>query len=410
MKQISVALALACLVLAGCSATGTSPQATSSTPAMSPATPAVQRVAAHGDEAAITEVPWSQVGAGWTLATWNPATPTRGGDEPVGEPAPDTLFLVSPEGGRYKITTFAARAENESGPMLVDWSGDGTRALFYNRRRDNSTDVIQVDLHTGAQTSFNVKQFDVTPRYSRPEGKAVLLAKSNDVDNPASLVRVDLAGNHQLTYPIEQFGSKSGPDFLSTPDGTRLVLGTEAGGLAVMGNDGVGAKTLPVPGQQYCGPTRWWDADSTITVADCHDAQYSSSQLWLVPIDGSAPTLLTQPDNAQEGEVLDVGNAWKLPEGTFVQAYGGCGYRFLAKVDTFGETPTKVSVPNIDEHRSVGVIGVYHGNLELQASLSCGDGESLLSYDPGTGTSTVLLGAPLNGGGVVAALPYPGDE
>jgi TolB protein len=241
-----------------------------------------------------------------------------------------------------------------------------------------------------------------------PERRRV--STSNDVDNPASLVRVDLAGNHQLTYPIEQFGSKSGPDFLSTPDGTRLVLGTEAGGLAVMGNDGVGAKTLPVPGQQYCGPTRWWDADSTITVADCHDAQYSSSQLWLVPIDGSAPTLLTQPDNAQEGEVLDVGNAWKLPEGTFVQAYGGCGYRFLAKVDTFGETPTKVSVPNIDEHRSVGVIGVYHGNLELQASLSCGDGESLLSYDPGTGTSTVLLGAPLNGGGVVAALPYPGDE
>jgi TolB protein len=292
---------------------------------------------------------------------------------------------------------------------LADWSGDGTRALFYDRRQDDSTDVIQVDLDTGTQTRFNVKQFDVVPRYTRPEGKAVLLAKSNDVDSPPSLVRVDLAGNHQLTYPIEQFGTKVGPDFLATPDGTRLVLGTEAGGLAVMGNDGTGVKTLPVPGQQYCSPARWWDVDSMITVADCHDAEYDR-QLWLVPIDGGAPTLLTQPNNEEESEILGVFNAWKLPQSTFLQAHGGCGYIFLAKVDTFGGTPTKVSVPNVDEHSSVGVIGVYHGNLELRASLACGDGQSLLSYDPGTGTSTVLLGGTVNGGGVVAALAYPGYE
>ena len=404
-----MALALACMVLAGCPSTGTTPRATSSTPGTPPASPAVQHVAAHGDEATIQEIPWSQVGAGWTLAMWNPATPTRGGEEPVGAPAADTLFLVSPEGGRYKITTFASPTENGSRPTLVDWSGDGTRALFYDRRQDDSTDVIQVDLDTGTQTRFNVKQFDVVPRYTRPEGKAVLLAKSNDVDSPPSLVRVDLAGNHQLTYPIEQFGTKVGPDFLSTPDGTRLVLGTEAGGLAVMGNDGTGVKTLPVPGQQYCSPTRWWDVDSMITVADCHDAEYDR-QLWLVPIDGGAPTLLTQPNNEQGSEILGVFSAWKLPQSTFLQAHGGCGYIFLAKVDTFGGTPTKVSVPNVDEHSSVKVIGVYRGNLELQASLACGDGQSLLSYDPGTGTSTVLLGGTVNGGGVVAALPYPGYE
>ena len=39
------------------------------------------------------------------------------------------------------------------------------------------------------------------------------------------------------------------------------------------------------------------------------------------------------------------GNAWNLPEGTFLQAYGACGYRFLAKLDTVGGTPSKVSVP-----------------------------------------------------------------
>ena len=387
-------VAIGALVLVACTSAG-STVATSSDPT-------VQPVAAHGDEAAIQDIPWAQVGPGWTLAMWNPATPTRGGDEPTGEPAGDTLFLVSPGGGRYKITTLAA----PTGARLVDWSGDGRRALFYDRRQDDSTDVIEVDLDTGTQSRFNVKNSDVVPRYSRPEGKAVLLAKSSRIDSPPSLVRVDLSGNHQLTYPIEQFGSNMGPDFLSTPDGTRLVLGAETGGLAVMANDGTGVKMLPVPGQKYCIPARWWDADATIIVASCD----YSRELWLVPVDGGAPTPLAQPNTGQEGEVAGVGSAWKLPEGTFLQAYGGCGYVYLAKLNTVGGTPTEVSVPKVDEHRSVSVIGVHDGNLELKASLACGSGESLVSYDPGTGTSTVLLGAPLNGGGVVAAIPYPGDE
>ena len=218
------------------------------------------------------------------------------------------------------------------------------------------------------------------------------MAKSNDVDSPPSLVRVDLAGNHQLTYPMEQFGSKFDPDLLSTPDGTRLVLGTETGGLAVMGNDGTGTKTLPVPGQGYCSPTRWWDADSTITVADCHDSEFSSSQLWLVPIDGGAPTLLTAAEQRAGGRGPRRGDRMEAAGGTYLQAYGACGYRFLAKLDNFGGTPTKVSVPNVDEHSSVDVLGVYHGNLELQAWLSCGSGESLVDYDPAAGTSIVLLG------------------
>jgi hypothetical protein len=409
-----MAAVLAAVTLAACSSTSpTSVQNMPGGPA-APSSTVVAQALAHGEEASVQDIPWSEVGAGWTLAMWNAATPTEsGGDAAPGEPTPydsaDTLFLVSPEGGRYAITTFTPPAGGYN-PMLVDWSGDGNRALFYGSGPGSTTDIIEVDLHTGMQTTFSVNHFNITPRYTRPEGKAVLLAKSNDVDSPPSLERVDLAGNHQLTYPIEQFGSKSGPDVLPTPDGTHLVLGTESGGLAVMNNDGTGIQTLPVPGQQYCSPTRWWDADSTITVADCHDSEYSNSQLWLVPIDGGTPTPLTQPNDGQEGEILGAGSAWNLPEGTFLQAYGACGYRFLAKLDTFGGTPTKVSVPKVDEHSSVDVIGVYHGDLQLQASLSCGSGESLLYYDPGTGTSTVLLGGPVNGGGVIAALPYPGYE
>ena len=47
------------------------------------------------------------------------------------------------------------------------------------------------------------------------------------------------------------------------------------------------------------------------------------------------------------------------------------------------------------------------GGDHLQATVSCGTGQSLLDYDPAAGTSTVLLGPPVNGGGVIGGLPHP---
>jgi hypothetical protein len=410
VKQLSGLVALAAMMLAACSSTTTTAlHGTSSIPA-APGPTTVQHAVGHGAEAPIDAVPWSEVGPGWMLAMWSPATPMEGGAEPpAGDPPPTTLYLVNPEGGRYALTTFPTAADGGR-PRLVDWSGDGTRALFYDGT-DRDRTVIEVDLHTGAQTRFAVKNgYSTTPRYTRPQGKAVLLSKSNDVDGPPSLTRVDLAGNHQLTYPVEQFGSKMGPDFLSTPDGTQLVMGTENGGLAVIGNDGKGVKRLPVPGQGYCTPTRWWDKEATVIVADCHDTDFKYSTLWLVSTDGATPTPLTEPNSGQEGQIMGAETAWLLPQGTYVQALGACGYRFLAKRDDVTRKLTKVSVPNVDDHKSINVLGVYHGHLELQAALSCGNGEALVDYDPTAGTSTVLLGPTVNGGSIVNAMVYPGYE
>jgi TolB protein len=50
------------------------------------------------------------------------------------------------------------------------------------------------------------------------------------------------------------------------------------------------------------------------------------------------------------------------------------------------------------------------GGSSGSPSSSAGDGEALVDYDPTAGTSTVLLGPTVNGGGVRNALPYPGSE
>ncbi|MDT5046529.1 MAG: hypothetical protein QOG75_2385 [Mycobacterium sp.] len=360
--------------------------------------------AAHAVEAPIGAVPWSQVGPGWMLAMWSPVSGRHPGDEaPAGEPtyeaAATTLYLVDPEGGRYAITTFPPPG-NGSTPELVDWSGDGRRALFSTEGHRSSTVITEVDLHTGAQTTFNVDGKNLSPGYSRPDGKAVLLADWGYASRTSSLERVDLAGNHQLTYPV-------GQDFhgyLSTPDGTQLVVGT-ASGLALMGNDGEAGKVLPIAGQKDCAPTRWWDADATTVVANCGES--SQSQLWLVPIAGGTPTPLTAPNNGQKGPDYGDITAWQLPAGTYLQVSGACGVIFLAKLNADGTT-SPVSVPNTQG--SISVIGVNDGHLDLQARAGCGGGQALLDYNPAAGTTTVLLGPSVNGGGVISAVPYPGQR
>jgi hypothetical protein len=402
------AVVLAALLIGGCAAAKHPDTAVSGNPVTSTPT-AVPQAAAHGVEAASSTIPWTQVGPGWLIATWSQVPGRRPGGEPAsGQPtaetATTTLYLVDPAGGRYPITTFPPPGEGQS-PTLADWSGDGTHALFYAYAPAPSATytVTTVDLRSGARASFTIdngaNSFDVVARYSRPQGKAVLLAKSNG-PGAGWLKRVDLAGKPELTYPV---GRDFPGSYLSTPDGTQLLLGGAAG-LALMRNDGTAGKTLPITGGQDCAPTRWWDANSTV-VARCLDR--GEARLWLVPIDGEPPTALTAPLNGQGPDYGDL-NAWQLPAGTFVQVAGACGRKYPGKLSAVGGTTTRVDVADADPLGSIRVIGLGGGHLVVQGRASCGGGQALFDYDPAANTSTVLLGPPLNGGGVIAALPYPG--
>jgi TolB protein len=74
------------------------------------------------------------------------------------------------------------------------------------------------------------------------------------------------------------------------------------------------------------------------------------------------------------------------------------------------DNTTKVTVPGVDSYSSVLITGVTADKLVLRAEMGCGSGISLLTYDPAANTSTVLLGPPVNGGGVIQAVLYPGQK
>ncbi|WP_297737360.1 hypothetical protein [Mycobacterium sp.] len=399
-------VAVAAVLAAGCSS------ATGSTAAHSPSgSPVVAaQPAAHGVEAPIEAIPWSQVGPGWMLALWSPAISHRPGVKPAPtEPNPDTvtttLYLVDPAGGRYPISTFPPGSD----ARLVDWSNDGGHALFYATKPGSLSvgTAIAVDLRNGKQVTFTV--VDGSPiGYARPDGTAVLIGKGRYGEG-SSLQRVDLAGNQELTYPLGQ-DYKGGA--LPTPDGTQLVRGSSKG-LALVGNDGSPLKALQVPGTlTACSPVRWWT--STVVLARCTDAAPFSStgQLWQVPVDGTTPTALTAVNSAQgddpgfKGDYGDV-DAWQLPSGTFLQSIGACGTMFLSRLTPDGHT-TRVKIPGVSD--SVLVNGVTGDKLVLVATAGCGPGTSLLAYDPATNTYTTLLGPTVNGGSVTQAIVYRGRK
>jgi hypothetical protein len=416
--RMQVGVAVLAVMAAACASTNStaahesaSSPATSTSTAVAPATPA----AAHGVEATIKDVPWSKVGAGWTLATWSPVIAHRPGEKPgPGEPDPETaattLYLVDPTGNRYAISTFSGA---DARLDLADWSGDGSHALFVSSEYPKPSRVISMDLHTGEQTTIPVQGY---PRYTRPDGTALLVSTHAHGNEPGTLKRIDLAGNEHLSYPTEELGGAGqfSGDYLESPDGTRLVLGTANWGnelvprsddsLVVLGNDGRIIRTLPTPMPNAdCTPVRWWAP--TVVLANCSAGQ----QLWKVPIDGGAPTALTavnsgQGDDPGFGGSLGEGSAWELPSGTFLQSVGACGTVFLSRLTPDGHT-TRVNVPGMSE--SVFVTGATADKLMLEGHVDCGGGTALVSYDPAANTSTVLLGPPVNGGGVTEAILFP---
>ncbi|MGZ6780446.1 MAG: hypothetical protein ACXVGO_15810 [Mycobacterium sp.] len=385
--------------------------ALSISPAVAAASPLAGPTAVtHGVERAIADVPWSEVGPGWTLATWSPAVPHRPGDVPApGEAtwktSPVTLYLVDPAGNRYAIKTFPVGET----PQLLDWSGDGGHALF-GREYPAPDTVTLVDVHTGAESTIDVHGY---PTFTKPDGKAILVSTDTGDDKPATLKRIDLDGNPQQSYPVENLG---GPaqftgSQIESPEGTRLVLGTDAA-LVAMDNDGTNIRPLAEPpvSNSECRPVRWWTADAIL--AHCEADRSSGSQLWTVPLDGSAPTALTAVNSGQgddpgfRGDLGD-GVAWQLPGGVFLQSAGACGTMFLSRLTADGHT-MRVDVPGM--HDSVQVAGVNGDKLELLGKVGCGGTDSLVSYDTVTNSSTVLLGRPINGGGVTEAIPFSGRQ
>ena len=309
-------------------------------------------------------VPWAQVGTGWELVTYSTST-SRG----------TTLYLVGPSGARYGLHTWPGTTAPGS---LVAWSGDKSRALFFN---DVNGRVTQLNLMTGKTNSFTLTGQSSPQGYTLPKGLNIFT--SHDNDGVFTLARYGLTGQLQKVL----LHDKDAQSAVYSPNGATLAVRGPKGVRLV--NNATGAvKNLTVPGATTfgCGVARWWNSGTIL--ADCYnpDGPYIP-RLWLVPASGARPTALT-PQRKAGYDLGDIG-AWRLSSGLYLQSLGACGTIEINKQAANGSI-TPVNVPGTFNTHNL-IVTAVGPRLLIDPSDACMGGSGLLWYNPGSHAETWLF-------------------
>jgi TolB protein len=219
-------------------------------------------------------------------------------------------------------------------------------------------------------------------------------------------MRVSADGSVELAFP-EKFpvvGASTGTA-IYTPDGTEIAVGARSG-LAIVENTGAIVGELPVPTVNGgCSVIRWWQPG--VALAWCTSPGGAGKvQFWLVPVTGGTPTVLASDPSGSMG-------VWQTPSGTYTQL-AACSVILIAKLNANGSWGV-VTVPGVVDNMSETIVGAYGDALEVEATPSCASGKnppgpSLLWFNTVADRTNVILGPPLNGGEVVGAMSYPGDN
>ena len=396
------------LLAAGCGSGGhgTASPSTSPSGSASPPTSAPRVLLTAGQEGTGAQVPWTEVGPGWFLAKWAPSPVPASTDMTDADPPGTIVYLVDPQGGRYRIATGSAVPPG----ALIAWSADGERALLESKAGGGSAPSYQLlDVARGTAEPITlppgVAGQDRTVEFTKPHGLGIVESGAY-ASSPSSVVpvqRYDLTGKLQVSYPASGYpppGPNTGPiPFLYTPDGTQLLI-TTVGGLQLVGNNGqFTAQPIPDPtGTTDCTPVEWWAADEALV--SC--ATTNGTTLWLVSLAGNPPTEL-----ATEGAGAD--RAWQLTGGIFAADPRciGSACTGVGRLNPDGTAIAPVGILGRAPDQQVLVAGASADQLAIFGPPSPPATGFLEWVNPDTGAATLLLGGNVNGGSVNQVLAQP---
>lgn len=367
------------------------PPAASHTP--TPAPTATGTMLARGREGSRADIPWSRVSDGWTLAVWN-ANPTAGAH------AGGTLYLVNPQGGRYKITDLP------DGSAVADWTSDGRRALIFGG--DGSR--TDLDLATGKRRAVAIRLGEHA-RYTA-DGTGLIVAAKLNIKAPVPVRQIGLDGTVQHVFPT----SLRGVGRLETYDPAATVS-SGPGGVVVFRADhgfavfdqrsGALVALAPTPaGTDWCLPLRFIKQSFLAICA----ALGGPLDVWLFGQDGNVIQRLTTTAGGN-----GVSDAVQLNTHLLLQAVG-CNGRFTVQEPDGTVRPGPAFATPAGATEGMAVVGF---DLDVVTVLSNGDpscisadtaGRVLFAGDTDRRTSTVLLGGSLNGGAVLQAFGFRGSR
>ena len=352
-------------------------------------------------------VPWGKVGPGWALALYSATQEGAGLKNP--KAGPTTLYLVSPQGARYKVVTWSAKSPRAQWELLA-WSGDTKRALFtlgpvfLEAARQH---VYQLQLRTGHVTTFTLPPKVNAVGYTRPDGLNILAEKGalGVGGGTITLQRYSLTGKLQKkslagVKGLDDLAGIGGlPPAPYNSAGTELAAGT-ANGLELISNAGGVIRKVRVPGaSEGCTAVRWWSKSTVL--ASCSTAT-AGQRMWLVPASRAKPTALTP---LRTGSGFDFGdfNAWQLSSGLYVDGYGACGSLVVGRQPAHG----KEQQVNVRGAGSALVVNATSSKLMVERINGCMPGISLVWFNPKTRAMKVAIPiAGKNQEGVRDVVPY----
>jgi hypothetical protein len=319
------------------------------------------------------QVPWDKVGRGWYLTSINQG---KQGDYGI-DPDHQLLDLVDPLGGRYQMLKTGLGKQGRNFYQLVDWTADGQVALLFIGGGTAHARAVQVDLKYGTRHVTALPK-TVAAIALGPTGS--LFASEYGTARGEPVVRIDQDGSiHRIARHVSDLG-------LPSADGQQLVVAPQAarnGRLRLITSEGTVVRDLPVPGA--CTPVRWWAKG--VVMASCF--AHTTTRLYAVPIDGSAPTAISGDHGKKSRDLGDI-DARRLGGVTYLEASGPCGYVFLARQHADG-TATQVKVPRTPGN--VYLLGTRGTRLVLEHEVSC-DGDhsrsAITLFAPRTGVDTVI--------------------
>ncbi|HUB40346.1 MAG TPA: hypothetical protein VMA72_15970 [Streptosporangiaceae bacterium] len=370
-----------------------------------PAAPAA-RVLSGGQVAGRAAVPWSKVGPGWALAEYSA---TQEGEGVKFKAGSSTLYLVDPQGGRYKLITWSASSARAKW-YLLGWSGDARRALFatapgFVGGSGGREHVYQLQLRTGKVTGFTLPANVTALGYTRPDGLNILAGKGTptSINSSITLQRYSLTGKLQKNLAavkgIDDFANGSGIAYNS--GGTEIAAGNTTG-LELISNAGGVIRKLPVPGaKDGCSAVRWWSKSTVL--ASCAVINEPGPRMWLVPASGGRPTALT-PVRTASNITFDLGdfNAWQLSSGLYVDGFGGCGTLVIGRQPTHG----KEQQVKVRGAASSLIVNATKSTLMVERINACSPGISLVWFNPSTRKMTVAIAVRQHQAGVTSVVPY----
>jgi hypothetical protein len=332
-------------------------------------------------------VPWKRVGPGWVLAEYWPGRFQENGNAKA---AAATLYLISPGGVRYRLFHWASA---KMPPILVDWSGDKTRALVQTA---TAGQMEQIALATGKVSRFRLAGQSAAIGYTRPSGLNILGWQQRGAR--VQLARFSLTG--KLAKVLASGDNVTSAVYAAAGD--KLAVGG-AKGLRLVSNGGGVIRSLPVPGTGAvgCSPSRWWNK-STI-LATCVARGHNAGRLWLVPAGGGRPRALTPQRPSNSRDLGDIG-AWQLRSGLFLQAAGPCGTLQIFKQNKNGSI-TAVHIPHTSGNNN-RILTARGPRLLVQAQTECPGSVSLLWYNTVSHGEQMLIKPPATLAGVLAAVPF----